>query len=130
MISVRQHDTMVFFRITVQDFIYMLTNYTRIDSHAAAEKLQQSSWTIVDIRDPASYITGHLKGAQHLTEYNLTDFLTKHDRQQPVLVYCYHGHSSQQAAAFLATQGFQQVFSLDGGFAEWQIHYPTLVVQE
>ena len=38
----------------------------------------------------------------------------------PVLVYCYHGISSQNAAAFLIERGFETVYSLDGGFEAWR----------
>jgi thiosulfate sulfurtransferase len=31
-------------------------------------------------------------------------------------VYCYHGNSSQSAAAYLAEQGFEATFSIDGGY--------------
>ncbi len=38
----------------------------------------------------------------------------------PVIVCCYHGISSQQAAQFLIHQGFEEVYSLDGGFEAWR----------
>jgi len=34
-------------------------------------------------------------------------------------VVCYHGISSQSAAAYLAEQGFRDTYSLDGGFEAW-----------
>jgi thiosulfate sulfurtransferase len=44
-----------------------------------------------------------------------------------MVVVCYHGHSSQQAAAWLAGQGFAEVYSLDGGFTEWEYRLPERV---
>lgn len=38
---------------------------------------------------------------------------------QPVLVMCYHGISSQGAAQYLVNQGFEEVYSVDGGFEAW-----------
>ncbi|MCV6069119.1 sulfurtransferase, partial [Escherichia coli] len=32
----------------------------------------------------------------------------------------YHGISSQGAAQYLVNQGFEQVYSVDGGFEAWQ----------
>jgi thiosulfate sulfurtransferase len=40
--------------------------------------------------------------------------------EQPVLVICYHGISSQGAAQYLVNQGFEQVYSVVGGFDEWK----------
>ena len=41
------------------------------------------------------------------------------DFEQPVLVMCYHGHSSQGAAQYLINQGYDEVYSVDGGFEGW-----------
>ncbi|MFT4862153.1 MAG: thiosulfate sulfurtransferase, partial [Pseudohongiellaceae bacterium] len=48
------------------------------------------------------------------------DFIAAADTAQPLVVCCYHGNSSQSAAAFFAEQGFVQSYSLDGGFEAWQ----------
>ena len=40
------------------------------------------------------------------------------------IVTCYHGNSSQSAAAYLVSQGFTDVYSLDGGFELWHARYP------
>jgi thiosulfate sulfurtransferase len=39
--------------------------------------------------------------------------------EQPILVMCYHGISSQGAAQYLVNQGFEEVYSVDGGFEAW-----------
>jgi thiosulfate sulfurtransferase len=44
-------------------------------------------------------------------------------------VVCYHGNSSQSAAAYLVSQGFSEVYSLDGGFELWRTTYPTEIAQ-
>lgn len=38
----------------------------------------------------------------------------------PLVVVCYHGISSQNAAQYLHEQGFDDVYSLDGGFQAWR----------
>ena len=47
----------------------------------------------------------------------------------PLIVACYHGNSSQSAAAYLAHQGFSEVYSLDGGFELWRATYPNETAQ-
>jgi thiosulfate sulfurtransferase len=36
------------------------------------------------------------------------------------IIYCYKGISSQDAAHYLSSQGFKDVYSVDGGFEEWK----------
>ncbi|MGH1486316.1 MAG: thiosulfate sulfurtransferase GlpE [Cellvibrionaceae bacterium] len=74
---------------------------------------------IADIRDPDSFKSGHIQGAVHLSNDNLQDFIRDSDLDTPVIVCCYHGHSSQPAAQFLSEQGFDTVYSLIGGYTAW-----------
>jgi thiosulfate sulfurtransferase len=48
----------------------------------------------------------------------------------PVIVCCYHGVSSQQAAQFLIHQGFENVYSMDGGFEAWRKELPFATLNE
>lgn len=87
----------------------------------AASLLQETPVTIVDIRDPQSFAEARIPGAIHLSNQNLQEFLNEANMDSPVLVYCYHGISSQNAAAFLIERGFEAVYSLDGGFEAWRV---------
>ncbi|SDH89735.1 thiosulfate sulfurtransferase [Pseudomonas flavescens] len=89
-----------------------------------ARTLRESGAVVVDIRDPQSFAAGHIRGSQHLDNHSLADFIAKADLDGPVIVACYHGNSSQSAAAYLAGQGFSDVYSLDGGFELWRTTYP------
>ncbi len=44
--------------------------------------------------------------------------------ETPVFVMCYHGISSQGAAQYLLQQGFEHVYSVEGGFETWQRRFP------
>ncbi|NKF52058.1 thiosulfate sulfurtransferase GlpE [Shewanella sp. WXL01] len=80
---------------------------------------EQSDLQIVDIRDAASFAQGHIQGATHLTNENIAHFIADADMDAPLIVVCYHGISSQGAATYLIEQGFDDVYSLDGGFTAW-----------
>ena len=86
--------------------------------------LNDKTHVVVDIRDAASFAQSRITGALHLANESLADFLRDADPDAPVVVCCYHGHSSQQAAQFLVSQDFTEVYSLDGGFTQWQLQYP------
>ncbi|MCJ8301505.1 thiosulfate sulfurtransferase GlpE [Shewanella sp.] len=74
---------------------------------------------IVDIRDAASFASGHVQGAINLNNENLASFVAEANMDQPLIVVCYHGISSQGAAEYLVEQGFDDVYSLDGGYQAW-----------
>lgn len=75
---------------------------------------------IADIRDAASFESGHIEGAINLSNENLASFIAQADMDLPLIVICYHGISSQSAAQYLVEQGFDQVYSLDGGYQAWR----------
>jgi thiosulfate sulfurtransferase len=89
--------------------------------------LQDKNLQIVDIRDEASYQAGHIQGAQHLDNTTLQKFIESADLDAPLVVCCYHGNSSQSAAAYLSEKGFDHVYSLDGGFEMWRVAFPHFV---
>ncbi|MCZ4339102.1 thiosulfate sulfurtransferase GlpE [Shewanella colwelliana] len=75
---------------------------------------------IVDIRDSESFEAGHIANATNLTNENLAAYIGNADMDKPLVVVCYHGISSQNAAQYLNEQGFDEVYSLDGGFQAWR----------
>jgi thiosulfate sulfurtransferase len=96
----------------------MADPFKQINIEQARDLIGQA--TVVDIRDEASYNEAHIPGALHLNDQTIETFLTGADRSKPVICYCYHGFSSQSAAGFLKSKGFEDVYSLIGGFEEWR----------
>jgi thiosulfate sulfurtransferase len=101
-----------------------MSEFKRIAA-AQAQSLREQGAAIVDIRDPDSFARVHISGSLHLDNHSLPDFIRAADLDQPLLVVCYHGNSSQSAAAYLVGQGFAEVYSLDGGIEAWQSHFPN-----
>ena len=95
----------------------------QIQIHEAKKKLDEKSCLFVDIRDPGSYRQAHVPGAVQLNDGNVQEFLQITAREQPVVVYCYHGNSSLGATAFLMENGFTNVASMSGGFEAWRPVY-------
>lgn len=106
-----------------------MSDFQRIPPETAAQ-LMDAEANVVDIRDPQSYQAGHINGAVRLDNDNVQAFVSSADQQRPLVVCCYHGNSSQQAAAWLSSIGFNEVYSLDGGFELWQQQYPHLVSRD
>ncbi|MGB0734259.1 MAG: rhodanese-like domain-containing protein, partial [Pontibacterium sp.] len=68
----------------------------------------------------------HPKSTHNLNNDNLHAFLQEADMDKPLLVFCYHGKSSKTASDFLADQGFDHVYSVNGGFEAWRVDFPEL----
>jgi thiosulfate sulfurtransferase len=102
-----------------------MSEFTHLSCADAQQMLAAQTVNIVDIRDAQSFHAGAIKGALHLTNENLESFLQTADKSLATIVCCYHGNSSQNAAQFLASQAFDKVYSLDGGFEQWRLQYPT-----
>ena len=103
-----------------------MSDFQHLSPEQARPMVEQADAIVVDIRDQVSFEAGHIRGAQPLTNDNLPEFLANTDKNKPIIVCCYHGNSSQQAAQFLFQQSFTQVFSLDGGFEYWKGYAPDL----
>ena len=70
---------------------------------------------ILDIRDDASYMKGHLPGAVHISATNLYLHPEKYlnfDTQYSL--YCYSGHQSKLLVSYLKMLGYQCV-NIEGG---------------
>jgi len=102
-----------------------MSQFECIDSAKAAALINDGA-QVADIRDPNSFAQGHISGSYNLSNENLHDYIAAADMDKPLLVCCYHGISSQQAAQFLVEQGFDEVYSINGGFEAWRVEQPDL----
>ncbi|MEM5514841.1 thiosulfate sulfurtransferase GlpE [Pseudoalteromonas sp. AS84] len=91
------------------------------------ELLDKEDVVIADIRDPNSYQAGRIPGSEALSNGNIAQFMMEKEFDQPIIIVCYHGMSSQGAANYLVEQGFEDVYSMDGGFTAWEAAYSEKV---
>ena len=96
-------------------------NYKRISIEKAQELISDQA-TIIDVRDQQSYSMGHIENAVHVSDENIQQFIDGTDKSKPLIIYCYRGNSSQDAADYLSEEGFTNVYSMDGGFDEWSLN--------
>ncbi len=78
----------------------------------------ESSATVFDVRDLASYRQGHLTGAMHLQMERVATWIGRLPKEQAVVIYCYHGNASQVYAQMFSDFRFARVFSVDGGYEQ------------
>ncbi|MFZ4832511.1 thiosulfate sulfurtransferase GlpE [Rouxiella sp. Mn2063] len=101
-----------------------MEQFETLSVEQAHSRLKQGSAVMVDIRDPQSFQQAHAPGAFHLSNESMAAFMQQADTNTPVMVMCYHGISSRSAAQYLLTQGFDAVYSIDGGFEAWSNTFP------
>lgn len=90
------------------------------------EKLNSdSSYVILDVRTPAEYTAGHIKGAINI-DINDESFKTKIqslDNSKTYVVHCtanVENGRSDKSIAIMKAQGFEKLVSMSGGIASWQ----------
>jgi thiosulfate sulfurtransferase len=86
--------------------------------------------TLIDIRDEASFQAGHISNSIHIDNHSVQPFIQQANQDIPLIVCCYHGNMSQSAAQFFSEQDFSDVYSLDGGYSDWQLQYPALCTSD
>ena len=75
---------------------------------------------LLDCREARAYCAEHHPRAIHLNDLTLRTLLKNTPREVQVIIYCYHGHSSQDFAKLFADFGFNNCHSVDGGFEAWR----------
>ncbi len=77
---------------------------------------------LIDVRTPDEFSKGHLQNAVNI-DWNGDSFdqeIAKLDKSKPVFVYCLSGGRSGQAASRMRTDGFKEVYELQGGIMKWR----------
>ena len=86
----------------------------------ATQLLNKGRVQVVDVRTPEEFAAGHLRSAKNMPLKELAGRLGELDKAHPVLVVCASGVQSAKGAAQLNVAGFADVYSLEGGFTDWQ----------
>ena len=82
--------------------------------------------TVLDVREPAEWVAGHVPDALHIPLRQLPARLPEVPSGQRVVCVCRVGARSAQATAFLTAHGVDAV-NLTGGMHAWQAVGRTLV---
>lgn len=75
---------------------------------------------LLDCRSLKDYKTGHMENAMHAHDGLVEALISKGDRERTMVIYCYHGHSSEHLAELFGVNGFLQVYSVNGGYDSWK----------
>jgi L-ascorbate metabolism protein UlaG (beta-lactamase superfamily)/rhodanese-related sulfurtransferase len=97
-------------------------NFENSDVNGFCQLIEETGTVILDVRTAAEYHEGHIEGAINIDQ-GQGDFMEKAKSVLPIdkkiAVYCRSGRRSANAAARLATEGYQCV-NLKGGIIAWK----------
>ncbi len=82
-------------------------------------ELSRQGARLVDVRTPAEFAGAHIEGAENVPLQDLPSVARGWDPGEPVVLYCAVGDRSDSAAELLQSMGFERVYDLGGGIAQW-----------
>jgi len=82
-------------------------------------RLKEPNMTIIDIRTPQEYSSGHIDGAINIDFYapDFAQQLEKLDKVAGYSIYCRSGSRSGKALDIMKNLGFTNVVDLQGGYS-------------
>lgn len=96
---------------------------TNLSATEFADKMKELPMApILDVRTPAEFSKGHLVNALNY-DWNGNEFqkqIATLDKSKPVFVYCLSGSRSSSATNKMRSDGFTQVYEMDGGIMKWR----------
>ena len=125
-------------RIVVLSLIFIfsceLLNSPEINiiSESDFVEIQDSDYTLIDVRTQDEFDLGHIDSAINLDFYSETfqnDILSL-PKNETIVLYCRTNNRSRKTANILKENGFREISVLDGGITEWvkngyDINYTT-----
>ena len=102
-----------------KQFFTPVKSFNSEDAKEYMNRVAGDKFTLLDVRQPGEYESGHIPGAKLIPLPDLNDRVTEIDADKPTIVYCAIGGRSRVAAQMLAGKGFKEVFNLTGGIKAW-----------
>lgn len=89
-----------------------------LTSSTDAKSLVAGGATLVDVRSPEEFASGHIQGAINIPVQQIDSRAAEIPTGKPVVLYCRSGARSGQAASILRGKGRADVHNL-GGMSNW-----------
>lgn len=88
----------------------------------AVAKMNNTSTTVIDVRDAPEFVKGHIESAINIPLDKLDEQIIKLNlnKDQPIIVACQTGTRSTPACKTLTKNGYSQVLCLTGGMESWE----------
>jgi hydroxyacylglutathione hydrolase len=99
----------------------------QITVHELKERLERGEVNVLDVRQPAEWVAGHIEGATFITGAEVPSRTDEVPRGKTIAVLCGSGYRSSVAVSLLAARGVAPLAHVSGGMAAWKTSgYPTV----
>lgn len=90
--------------------------------HDALRMMNNKGTTLVDVREAKEYAEGHMPHTINIPLSQLADRINELNKAKgkPIVVVCRSGNRSKKGAVALAKNGFDQLYSMNGGTVAWE----------
>ena len=125
-------------RIVVLSLIFIfsceLLNSPEINiiSESDFVEIQDSDYTLIDVRTQDEFDLGHIDSAINLDFYSETfqNEILSLPKNEKIVLYCRTNNRSSKTATILKENGYKDIFVIRGGITEWvkngnDINYTT-----
>lgn len=77
---------------------------------------------LIDVRTPREFEKGNISGSKMINfkDRAFAVEMAKLDKNRPLFIYCQSGGRSLSACNQAVTDGFTEVYELDGGYGDWK----------
>ena len=91
-----------------------------ITTDELADKIAAGKVSIIDVREPSEFASGHVPKAVNIPLGRITDKVGKFDPHAETFVICQSGNRSASAVRRLTKLGFDNVYNVKGGTSAWR----------
>ena len=81
--------------------------------------LQEPETQVIDLRGASEYMSGHIKGAEHIFVGTLLNNLDKIKKDKKVVIHCQGGDRASIGYSLLAKQGYKNILNYSASINEW-----------
>ncbi|MFY8021591.1 MAG: MBL fold metallo-hydrolase [Bacteroidia bacterium] len=86
-----------------------------IEPEVFAEELGLDNPTVIDVRNPGEWLSGHIDGAELIPLSKLEQSLKKLNPEHKYLIHCAGGYRSMMASSIMKKHGFNHIKNVHGG---------------
>ena len=94
--------------------------YEVVDTNGAISLMDDDDLIILDVREEKERSSGFIKSDIHIPMAQVKAKLDSLDKSKKILTYCRTGNRSNRIAELLCRNQFENVYTLKGGFDDWQ----------
>lgn len=105
------------------------TSSKAIGPQQAVMLINRSEGVVVDVREKKEFDAGHIVDSIHIPLAKFAQRLSelKKHKDKPVIVVCKMGQQAGDASKQLQEAGYEQVYKMAGGIAEWKAQTLPLI---